>query len=39
MKLSDDHKNGKSRKQRQRIAEAKTRDKLVKGDFGNVLEN
>lgn len=33
VKIQDSHKNGKSRYQRHKKAEAKTREKLVKGDF------
>ena len=38
MKIQDDHKNGKSRYQSHKIAEAKPRDKLIKGYFSSILE-
>lgn len=39
VEIQDSHKNGKSRYQRHKIAEAKTRGKLVKEDFREISEN
>lgn len=39
VKIQDDHTRGESRYERHKTAEAKTREKLVKGDFSSNVEN
>lgn len=39
VKIQDDHTDGGSRYERYKTAKAKTRNKLVKGDFSSILKN